>query len=205
MILNALQGRPLPVYGDGRQVRDWLYVEDHCEAILCVLEAGQLRATYIGGSNQPCNLDLVRQICALLDERRPDRAPHERLITHVPDQPGPDLRYAMDSSRIQFELGWAPRRNLAEGLRLIVDWYLSHPEWVTSVPRQTGYGEWLEANFVQAVEERQGLMIGCPEEVAYRVGFIGRDELRRLVEELHYNSYGEYLLWFLEEEGKELV
>jgi dTDP-glucose 4,6-dehydratase len=150
MVLNALQGRPLPVYGDGQQVRDWLYVEDHCEAILCTLEVGQAGVTYnIGGGNQTCNLDLVRQICALLDERRPDGAPHERLITHVPDRPGHDLRYAMDSSRIQSELGWAPRHSLAEGLRLTVDWYLSHPEWVTSIFRQTGYGEWLKSNYDQ--------------------------------------------------------
>jgi dTDP-glucose 4,6-dehydratase len=150
MILNALQGKPLPVYGDGGQVRDWLYVEDHCEVILRVLEAGRLGETYnIGGGNQPRNLDLVRQICALLDERRPQDAPHERLITHVPDRPGHDRRYAMDTGRIRSELGWAPRRSLEAGLRLTVDWYMAHPEWVAAISRQAGYGEWLEANYGQ--------------------------------------------------------
>ena len=150
MILNALQGKPLPVYGDGRQVRDWLYVEDHCEAIHLVLKKGRLGETYnIGGGNQPCNLDIVRQICTLLDELRPESATHERLITHVPDRPGHDRRYAMDISKIQSELGWTPRHNLTSGLRATVEWYLGHPEWVAAIAQQSGYNDWLEKNYAQ--------------------------------------------------------
>ncbi|MDO9348907.1 MAG: dTDP-glucose 4,6-dehydratase [Anaerolineales bacterium] len=150
MILNALQGKPLPVYGDGLQVRDWLYVEDHCEAIQLVLAKGRLGETYnIGGENQPCNLDIVRQICTLLDELHPEGAPHERLITHVPDRPGHDRRYAMDIVKIRAELGWEPRHNLTSGLRATVEWYLGHPEWVAAIAQQSGYNDWLEKNYAQ--------------------------------------------------------
>lgn len=115
IILNALEGKPLPVYGDGQQIRDWLYVEDHCEAIWLVLTRGKLGETYnIGGGNQPANLTLVETICDILDELLPDspHAPHRRLITFVPDRPGHDRHYAMDAGKIAHQLGWQPRHNL---------------------------------------------------------------------------------------------
>jgi dTDP-glucose 4,6-dehydratase len=150
MILNALEGKPLPIYGDGQQIRDWLYVEDHCEAIYRVLEDGRPGETYnIGGGNQPCNLDIVRQICALLDEFHPAGAPHDRLITHVPDRPGHDRRYAMDIRKIQHELGWWPRHDLASGLRATVRWYLDHPGWVQAIRQQNDYQTWLEQNYAK--------------------------------------------------------
>ncbi|MBM3151253.1 MAG: dTDP-glucose 4,6-dehydratase [Chloroflexi bacterium] len=148
MILNAIRGAPLPVYGDGLQVRDWLYVEDHCEAIHLVLEKGRPGETYnIGGGNQPVNIEIVRLVCAILDELHPQGTPHERLITHVPDRPGHDRRYAMDITKIQAELGWSPRHTLGSGLRTTVEWYLSRPEWVTVIAQQSGYNEWLEKNY----------------------------------------------------------
>lgn len=150
MILNALAGKPLPVYGDGRQIRDWLYVEDHCQAIHCILRDGRPGETYnIGGGNQPYNLDLVRRLCALLDEFHPAGAPHARLITHVPDRPGHDRRYAMDITKIQSELGWAPRHDLESGLRLTVRWYLEHPGWVKAIQEQNDYQAWLHRNYTQ--------------------------------------------------------
>ncbi len=153
MILNALEGKSLPIYGDGRQIRDWLYVEDHCEAIYRVLEAGRPGETYnIGGGNQPCNLDIARQICALLDEFHPAGAPHERLITHVPDRPGHDRRYAMDIRKIQRELGWSPRHDLASGLRATVRWYLDHPDWVQAIRQQSDYQAWLHKNYQKREE-----------------------------------------------------
>ena len=140
MILNALRGKPLPVYGDGRQVRDWLYVDDHCEAILSILDSGKAGETYnIGGGNQPSNIDVVRRICAMLDAYHPADAPHERWITHVPDRRGHDRRYAMDISRIRSELGWQPRYTFEEGLKLTMNWYLSHAEWVDLVSQQAGH------------------------------------------------------------------
>ncbi len=148
MILNAVQGRPLPVYGDGRQIRDWLFVEDHCEAIRRVVEAGRLGETYnVGGGNQPYNLDIVNEICAILDELHPASAPHAGLITHVTDRPGHDRRYAMDITKIRAELGWTPRHDLESGLRETVKWYLDHPQWVQATLHQQGYGEWLERNY----------------------------------------------------------
>lgn len=148
VILNALQGQPLPVYGDGKQVRDWLYVEDHCEAIRLVLEKGRPGETYnIGGSNQLTNIEIVQQICSILDELRPDSAPHDRLITHVPDRPGHDRRYAMNITKIQTELGWTPRHNLTSGLRATVEWVLTHPDWVAVIARQSGYNDWLDKNY----------------------------------------------------------
>ncbi len=148
MILNALQGRPLPVYGDGQQIRDWLYVEDHCEAIYRVLRHGRPGETYnVGGDNQPTNLALVQKICALLDEMRPAGAPHARLITHVADRPGHDRRYAMDIRKIQRELGWRPKHRLDEGLRKTVRWYLQHLDWVAAVTQQADFQSWLERNY----------------------------------------------------------
>ncbi len=153
MILNALEDKPLPIYGDGKQIRDWLYVEDHCEAIYRVLESGRPGETYnIGGGNQPCNLDIVRQICALLDEFQPAGAPHERLITHVPDRPGHDRRYAMDIRKIHRELGWSPRHDLASGLRATVRWYLDHPGWVQTIRQQNDYQAWLHKNYQKREE-----------------------------------------------------
>ncbi len=152
-ILNALQGRPLPIYGDGKQIRDWLYVEDHCEAIRLVIEKGTPGETYnVGGGNQPCNLDLVREICAILDERRPAQKPYSSLITHVVDRPGHDRRYAMDISRIKNELGWIPKHDIESGLRQTVKWYLDHSEWVNTIMSQDGYGEWLEKNYARRDE-----------------------------------------------------
>jgi dTDP-glucose 4,6-dehydratase len=136
MILNALEGKPLPVYGDGRNVRDWLFVEDHCEALQTVLERGTLGETYnIGGNNEQANIDLVRAVCQLVDELRPDlpHRPCESLITYVQDRPGHDRRYAIDASKITRELGWRPRQDAKSGLRLTVEWYLNHPEWVEHV------------------------------------------------------------------------
>ncbi len=152
MILNALDGRPLPVYGDGQQIRDWLYVEDHCEAIHRVLTDGRVGETYnIGGDNQPTNLSIVKRICAILDELRPDSPyrPHEQLITFVKDRPGHDRRYAMDIRKIRTELGWQPRQSLESGLVATVRWYLEHPEWVKAIRKQQDYHRWLEQNYAQ--------------------------------------------------------
>ncbi len=130
VILAALEGRPIPVYGKGENVRDWLYVEDHADALLTVLDRGDVGKSYnIGGENEATNIDLVRKICALLDERRPDGAPHERLIEFVTDRPGHDLRYAIDPTRIRTELGWRPSVTLDEGLAKAVDWFLANEAW----------------------------------------------------------------------------
>ncbi|RLC12974.1 MAG: dTDP-glucose 4,6-dehydratase [Deltaproteobacteria bacterium] len=149
-ILNALEGRPLPVYGDGGQVRDWLYVEDHCEAIWMVLRQGTLGETYnMGGDNQPTNLTVVQMLCDILDQRLPDSAymPHRSLIRFVEDRPGHDRRYAMDTTKIRRELGWRPRQSLESGLLKTVAWYLNHLEWVTAIRNQPGYQAWLEINY----------------------------------------------------------
>ncbi len=152
IILNALEGKRLPVYGDGKQVRDWLYVEDHCEAILAVLERGKVGETYnIGGNNQPYNIEIVDAICAILDELLPDSPyhPFENLITYVTDRPGHDRRYAMNIEKIERELGWKPKESLQTGLEKTVRWYLDHPEWVQAI-RQTGdYKGWIDQNYVQ--------------------------------------------------------
>lgn len=156
MILNALNGQPLPVYGDGQQIRDWLYVEDHCEAIWTVLTRAQAGETYnIGGSNQPTNLEIVRTICALLDELRPESPyrPHEQLIQFVPDRPGHDRRYAMDIRKIQAELGWQPRQTLETGLRQTVLWYLENPAWVENIRRQADYQGWLQKNYQERTKQ----------------------------------------------------
>ena len=130
VILNAIHGKPIPVYGRGDNVRDWLYVEDHADALLTVLEKGSIGRSYnIGGENEATNIDLVKTICALLDERLPDQAPHDRLITFVQDRPGHDKRYAIDPSRIRDELGWRPSVTLQQGLALTVDWFLANEDW----------------------------------------------------------------------------
>lgn len=131
MILKGLAGQPLPVYGRGENVRDWLYVDDHAAALLCVLTRGAVGESYnIGGNNEQTNISVVRGICALLDEMAPDPAgPHARLITHVTDRPGHDLRYAIDASKIRRDLGWQPEQTFDSGLRLTVRWYLDNADW----------------------------------------------------------------------------
>ena len=136
VILNALEGRPLPVYGDGLQVRDWLYVADHCAAIWLVLQRGRVDETYnIGGLSEKRNLDLVKTLCGLLDQRapRPGGAAHAALIQFVRDRPGHDRRYAIDCGKIRRELGWAPRESFATGLARTVDWYLAHRDWCCDI------------------------------------------------------------------------
>ena len=149
MILNALEGKPLPVYGDGLNVRDWLYVEDHCEALRLVLERGQPGSTYnIGGHCEKTNVDVVRTICGLLDEMVPNspHVPHHSLIQFVKDRPGHDRRYAIDSSKIENELGWRPRENFETGLRKTIRWYLDNTAWVQSV-RTGAYRTWIERQY----------------------------------------------------------
>lgn len=151
VILNALEGKPLPIYGDGQQIRDWLFVDDHCAAILAVLRSGRAGETYnVGGGTQPANLEIVEQACRLLDELVPGspHAPHVQLITHVPDRPGHDRRYAMDIRKVQAQLGWSPKESLASGLRKTVQWYLANPGWVAAIRGQPGYRAWLQANYV---------------------------------------------------------
>ena len=142
VILNALAGKPIPVYGKGENVRDWLFVEDHADALLLVVEKGALGRSYnIGGENEARNIDLVRIICGLLDEMRPDGAPHDRLITFVTDRPGHDLRYAIDPARIREELGWRPSVTLEEGLRRTVRWYLDNEAWWKPLQARAGVGQ----------------------------------------------------------------
>ncbi len=142
VILKALAGEPIPVYGTGENIRDWLYVEDHADALLCVLETGQVGRSYnIGGHNERRNIDLVRTICALLDARRPDAAPHDRLIRFVADRPGHDRRYAIDASRIEAELGWRPSVTVEEGLARTVDWFLANEDWWRALQSRVGVGQ----------------------------------------------------------------
>ena len=148
MIVNALAGKPLPVYGDGQQIRDWLYVTDHCSAIRAVLARGRLGETYnVGGWNEKANIDIVRTICTLLDELRPDPAgSYARLITYVKDRPGHDRRYAIDARKIERELGWRPAETFETGIRKTVAWYLANGDWVSRV--QSGaYRDWLAKNY----------------------------------------------------------
>ena len=149
MIVNALAGKPLPVYGDGQQIRDWLYVKDHCSAIRCVLAKGRLGEVYnIGGWNEKANLDIVHTVCALLDELAPNplRPQSSVLITYVQDRPGHDRRYAIDARKIERELGWKPAETFETGIRKTVRWYLDNQDWVSNV--QSGsYRQWLEKNY----------------------------------------------------------
>lgn len=141
VVLAALEGRPIPVYGKGANVRDWLHVEDHAEALLLVLGKGRRGETYcIGGEAELSNLDLVRTLCAIMDRLRPAGAPHDRLITFVADRPGHDARYAIDISRIRNELGWSPGKSLDEGLEATVRWYLDSEAWWAPL-RKSGAGE----------------------------------------------------------------
>jgi len=149
MIVNALAGKDLPVYGDGMQVRDWLFVKDHCSAICRVLEAGRLGEVYnIGGWNEKPNIDIVNTVCALLDELRPrpDAASYATQISYVKDRPGHDRRYAIDASKIERELGWRPAETFESGIRKTVQWYLANPEWVAHV--QSGaYRDWVQTQY----------------------------------------------------------
>lgn len=142
VILNALHGQPIPVYGAGENVRDWLFVEDHAEALLLVLQKGAIGRSYnIGGENEARNIDLVRTICRLLDERKPEGAPHDRLVEFVTDRPGHDLRYAIDPARIREELGWRPSVTLEQGLARTVDWYLANEDWWRPLLDRQGVGK----------------------------------------------------------------
>lgn len=149
MIVNALADKLLPVYGDGLQIRDWLYVQDHCSAIRRVLEAGIVGETYnVGGWNEKANIDIVRTICQLLDEMRPrgDGKSYATQIAYVKDRPGHDRRYAIDATKLANELGWKPQETFETGIRKTLAWYLAHPEWVLNV--QTGaYREWLDMHY----------------------------------------------------------
>jgi len=149
MIVNAVQGKPLPVYGDGLNVRDWLYVSDHCAAVRLVLRRGRPGDTYnIGGNSERSNLDVVQAICATLDELRPDASPHARLICFVKDRPGHDRRYAMNADKIAAELGWRPAERFDSGLRKTVKWYLGHMDWVESVT-SGAYRSWVDLNYAK--------------------------------------------------------
>jgi dTDP-glucose 4,6-dehydratase len=149
MIVNALAGKPLPVYGDGMQIRDWLYVKDHCSAIRRVLEAGRLGETYnVGGWNEKPNIEIVNTVCALLDELRPlpDGKSYAEQITFVTDRPGHDRRYAIDARKLEAELGWKPAETFETGIRKTVEWYLANPQWVQHV--QSGaYREWVQKQY----------------------------------------------------------
>ena len=149
MIVNALAGKPLPIYGDGQQIRDWLYVRDHCSAIRRVLEAGTLGDTYnVGGWNEKANIDIVKTVCALLDELRPraDGQSYAEQITYVTDRPGHDRRYAIDARKLERELGWKPAETFETGIRKTVQWYLDNPEWVANV--QSGsYRDWVQKQY----------------------------------------------------------
>ena len=151
MIVNALAGKPLPVYGDGMQIRDWLYVKDHCSAIRRVLEAGRLGEVYnVGGWNEKPNIEIVQTVCKLLDEMRPkqDGTSYASQITYVIDRPGHDRRYAIDARKLEAELGWKPAETFETGIRKTVEWYLDNPEWVAHV--QSGaYREWVSKNYAE--------------------------------------------------------
>jgi len=147
IILNAVNGKPLPIYGKGDNIRDWLYVDDHARALRLVLEKGQLGETYnIGGWNEKTNLEVVHAVCAILDELHPQGAPHASLITYVQDRPGHDRRYAIDASKIARELGWKPLETFETGLRKTVEWYLGNTAWVNGVVSGE-YQNWIQQNY----------------------------------------------------------
>lgn len=153
MIVNALAGKPLPVYGDGQQIRDWLYVKDHCSAIRRVLEAGTLGETYnIGGWNEKPNIEIVHTVCALLDELRPkaDGSSYATQITYVTDRPGHDRRYAIDARKIERELGWKPAETFETGIRKTVEWYLANSDWVAHV-QNGSYRDWVSKQYAGSV------------------------------------------------------
>ena len=150
IILNAQEGKSLPIYGDGKQIRDWLFVEDHCRAIWQVINEAPAGETYnIGGDNQPTNLEIVKNICEVLDELLPEseHVPHYDLIKHVRDRPGHDRRYAMDIQKVNKELGWKPSVSLEEGIIRTVSWYLDHPEWIEKIRNKGSYQDWVKDNY----------------------------------------------------------
>lgn len=150
MILNAITGKPLPIYGDGMQIRDWLYVEDHCEAIWKIIQKGEIGESYnIGGENQPPNIEIVKTICKILDEKELPYKPHEELIAYVKDRPGHDRRYAMDIGKIQQELEWQPKHDLSTGLRNTVEWYLDNTDWLNAIIKEKDYLHWVQMNYQQ--------------------------------------------------------
>jgi dTDP-glucose 4,6-dehydratase len=149
MILNARRGKPLPVYGDGKNVRDWLYVVDHCEAIRVVLAKGSTGQTYnVGGWNEKPNIEIVTTICSLLDELASEDSvvPHRNLVTYVKDRPGHDRRYAMDARKIERELGWKPKETFDTGIRKTVEWYLNNESWIEEVTSGS-YRQWIAKNY----------------------------------------------------------
>ncbi|MFZ9196600.1 MAG: dTDP-glucose 4,6-dehydratase [Burkholderiales bacterium] len=147
MILNALNGKPLPVYGDGKNVRDWLHVSDHCSGIRAALARGKLGETYnIGGNSEKTNLEVVHAVCTILDELHPAGAPHAKLITYVKDRPGHDQRYAINAEKIRCELGWEPQERFEKGLRKTVEWYLANGEWVRGVISGE-YRKWMDTQY----------------------------------------------------------
>jgi len=151
MILNAVNGKPLPVYGEGQQIRDWLYVEDHCSAIYSILNYGEIGETYnIGGKNQFSNLEIVKSICSILDSYLPNSPyrPHSQLITFVQDRPGHDFRYDMNFNKIQAKLGWAPNYDLEFGLKATVKWYLNNQSWIESVSGNVAFQDWMNKNYI---------------------------------------------------------
>jgi dTDP-glucose 4,6-dehydratase len=150
MIFNSMEGKPLPVYGDGQQIRDWLHVEDHCSAILRVIEKGRVGETYVvGGNNQTHNLDLIQTLCAIMDEVHPVGKPHRNLIQFVPDRPGHDRRYAIDISKIHDELSWSPRYRFEDGLRETVLWYHDNLPWLNVIRNQGSYQDWIDRNYTR--------------------------------------------------------
>ncbi len=147
MIMNALNGKPLPVYGDGLNVRDWLYVGDHCSAISNVLEGGRVGEVYnVGGLSEKTNIDVVETLCTIMDELRPNSAPHRKLITYVKDRPGHDRRYAVDCGKLRKELGWKPVEDFTSGIRKTVSWYLDNLDWAKDVT-SGNYRKWIEENY----------------------------------------------------------
>ena len=152
IIQKALHGEPLPIYGDGQQIRDWLYVEDHCRALWQVLQQGKIGETYnIGGGNQPTNLEIVNTICDILDEKllQSPNKPHKHLIRFVDDRPGHDRRYAMNISKIHKEIGWQPVENLDSGLRKTIEWYLDNQAWVEKITKRSDYNDWMRTNYAK--------------------------------------------------------
>jgi dTDP-glucose 4,6-dehydratase len=149
VVLHAMKGKPIPVYGDGKNVRDWLYVEDHCDAIQSVIANGRVGETYnIGGNNEKQNLEIVQTICAILDELRPNDAvvPHQKLVTYVQDRPGHDRRYAIDSRKIQAKMGWRPKETFESGIRKTIEWYLANEEWIEAVTSGS-YRQWMAKQY----------------------------------------------------------
>ena len=150
IILNAWKGKQLPIYGDGQQIRDWLFVEDHCRAIWTVIQKGNPGEVYnVGGNNQPTNLEIVSQICQVLDAKLPESpfVPHFELVQHVKDRPGHDRRYAINIQKIQEELEWEPAVSLEEGIQKTVSWYLDHEDWIKKIRKQQDYQSWMKNNY----------------------------------------------------------